>query len=104
MPSDRLPVRISGTVLEVERIHGIGRVSGAPYDFRQVHVLVGKASIASITWPDVLESPGEGEIVDWLVTVSASGGNLRVNYEQPWVSGAVLDTPKSSPVQAVKTG
>lgn len=79
-------VRITGTILRTERIQGISRNSGEPYDFTQGKVLTADMDVTEFTLPrdmSVLRSgtPGKGEEVDYLAEarINSSGKGLNIN-------------------------
>lgn len=80
--------RITGTVLRVDRMQGVSRNSGDPYDFTQAKVLVADTDVTEVTLPRDLSHlrngvPVKGEEIDWLV-------DFRVNSSGRGLSGNVL--------------
>lgn len=82
--------RVSGFVLKVDRIQGVSKNSGEPYDFTQVKIVVADSDVTEVTLPRDLSKiggyPSKGEFVDFLVDfrINATGksisGNVQENY------------------------
>jgi hypothetical protein len=79
---DMAKARVTGTVLDVEDRHGIK--NGIAWSMTTVKVLVASADVTDVTIPETILRPKRGEVVDWLVGVSGSGGFLNFRYEREW--------------------
>lgn len=89
--------RVTGTVLKIDRLQGIGKASGEPYDFTQVKILVASSDVTEVTLPRNQQdlssgAPIKGELVDYLV-------EFRINGSGKGLSGNVLsDFPEESSI------
>ena len=81
--------RVTGFVLKTDRIQGISKSSGEPYDFTQVKIVVADQDVTEVTLPRDLSKVGvisKGDMVDFLVefrinaTGKALSGNVQENY------------------------
>lgn len=80
------PVRVTGVVLTTE-IREVKRKSdGAEFIFRRASVLVANKGIVEVSYREDNQSdlPGEGELVDLLVSVGVYGGDATFDYVEPF--------------------
>lgn len=80
--------RVSGTVLRVSERSGT-KINAETKESRAwkmttARVLVGGENIADVTMPDTVVMPEKLDVVDWLVSVRASGSFLNLDYVSEW--------------------
>lgn len=71
--------RVSGAVLDVEERSGTSK-AGNPYRMRTASVIVTGKAIIAVTLTDDAAAPGEGELVDWLVELTAFRDEVQGRY------------------------
>lgn len=84
-------LRLTGAIVSVETISGTSVKTGNAYSFRVCRVMVPERDFVEVTVNDRLGPLSSGDLVDWIVKVSATtSGRLRIEATED-VPAAVLN-------------
>lgn len=77
--------RVTGFVLKTDRLQGLSKASGEPYDFTQVKIVVADSDVTEVTLPRDLSRVGgavsKGDLVDFLVEFRVRNNGLSGNVQ-----------------------
>lgn len=89
--------RCTGVVKRCDTRSGVSK-TGSEYSMTTARVLVADMDFVEVTLGKGQSQPLPGTAVDWLVSVSPSGGFLRINFAEEWrqVAPAALPAPQTA--------
>ncbi len=114
IPRGRNPVHIDSTDWKLAMLRVTGEVvrfemkpwtmEGRTGVSRKARVLVGRADFVDVAYPDNIEPPVEGDVVDLGVLITAPGGRVKITVQGRWdrlfpASAPAVPSATSSPLK-----